>query len=245
MSAENANHLTELHTLLNQYFNLAEIRTLCLQLNLDYESLAGEEKPSQIRELLLGLARNGRLPELITKVQQERPNVAWPQMPPNFQLPASLTTGRTNAPTVAYNYYGDVVQGDKVSGDKISVGNISGSQGIAIGRGAWATVTSNQGEADAEAIAAAFARLYQAVSESLASAAQKAVAQQALEKLDQEAQKGESANEAEVQQWFHVLATMLPDIAEVAIDTFLNPIKGVSTVFRKIAAKAREQHQDS
>jgi hypothetical protein len=52
------------------------------------------------------------------------------------------------------------------------------------------------------------------------------MAQQALEKLDQEAQRGESADEAEDQQWFQVLATMLPDIAEVAIDTFLNPIKG-------------------
>ena len=71
------------------------------------------------------------------------------------------------------------------------------------------------------------------------------MAQQALEKLDHEAQKGESADEADVQQWFQVLATMLPDIAEVAVDTFLNPIKGLSTVFREIAAKAREQRQDS
>jgi hypothetical protein len=39
-----------------------------------------------------------------------------------------------------------------------------------------------------------------------------------------------------------VLATLLPDIAEVAIDTFLNPIKGVSPVFRNTAARAREQH---
>ena len=38
-------------------------------------------------------------------------------------------------------HVGDVVSGDKVGGDKISVGNISGSSGIAIGRGASATVT--------------------------------------------------------------------------------------------------------
>ncbi len=245
MPAENANYLTELHKLLNQHFDLAEIRTLCFQLNVDYESLAGEEKPSQIRELLLGLARNGRLPELITKVQKERPNVAWPYVPQDFQLPASLTADGPTNPRVAYNYYGDVVHGDKFGVDKISVGDISGSQGIAIGRGARATVTSYQSGADTEAIAAAFAKLHQAVSESQASAAQKAVAQQALEKLDHEAQKGESADEAEVQQWFQVLATMLPDIAEGAIDKFLNPIKGVSTVFRKIATKAREQRHDS
>jgi hypothetical protein len=38
-------------------------------------------------------------------------------------------------------HVGDVVSGDKVGGDKISVGNISGSSGIAIGRGATASVT--------------------------------------------------------------------------------------------------------
>ena len=38
--------------------------------------------------------------------------------------------------------YGDKVAGDKVGGDKITVGNISGSSGVAIGRGAKATVTT-------------------------------------------------------------------------------------------------------
>ena len=40
---------------------------------------------------------------------------------------------------------GDKVGGDKVGGDKISVGNISGSSGVAIGRGASATVTMGSG----------------------------------------------------------------------------------------------------
>lgn len=136
------------------------------------------------------------------------------------------------------------MQGDDVGGDKISVGDISGSSGVAIGRGARSTVTSYQRGADVEAISDAFARLHQAVTASQALVAQKTVAQQALEKLDQEAQKGEAADEEEVQQWLDVLLAMLPDIGEVAIDTFLNPIKGLSTVFRKIAAKAREQRRE-
>lgn len=36
------------------------------------------------------------------------------------------------------------MEGDNVQGDKITVGNISGSQGLAIGRNASATVTINQ-----------------------------------------------------------------------------------------------------
>lgn len=84
MTTESAKYLTELHQLLNQHFNLAEIRTLCLELNVDYESLAGEEKPSRIRELLLGLARNGRIrPTIFLPIhtsqcpQHNRPALPW------------------------------------------------------------------------------------------------------------------------------------------------------------------------
>lgn len=60
MTTSSANYLTQLHKLLNNHFNLAEIRGICFRLNVDYESVAGDEKPSRIRELLLGLGRNGR-----------------------------------------------------------------------------------------------------------------------------------------------------------------------------------------
>jgi hypothetical protein len=244
MTTNSTAYLTNLHRLLDQHFSLEEIRTLCFDLGVDYDSVRGEGKSARIRELILALGRNGRLPELVASVQEQRRHIAWPPVPADFQLPASLESGSTAAPVTQHHYYGNVVQGDQVGGDKINVGNISGSQGIAIGRGASATVTTYQqgsgAEAsDADSIAAAFARLYQAVNESAATAAQKAVAQQAVEKLEQAAQEGETADEAEVRQWFDVLIAMLPDIGEVAIDAFLNPIKGVSTVFRKIAAKAR------
>jgi hypothetical protein len=239
MSISTATYLTTLHRLLDQYFSLEEIRTLCFDLGVDYESVRGEGKSARIRELILALGRNGRLPELIGLVQEQRRHVHWPPAPPDFQLPASLESGSTAVPVTQQHYYGNVVQGDQVGGDKIDVGNISGSQGIAMGRGARATVTTHQQGSVAEAIAVAFARLYQAVNESPATAAQKAVAQQAVEKLEQEARKGESTDEAEVQQWFDVLTAMLPEVAAVAVDAFLRPIKGVSAVFAKIAAKKR------
>ena len=73
MTTSSAAYLTELHQLLNQHFNLAEIQDLCFRLHIDYESVPGDEKPSRIRALLLGLGRNGRLPELITLLQQATP----------------------------------------------------------------------------------------------------------------------------------------------------------------------------
>jgi hypothetical protein len=101
-----------------------------------------------------------------------------------------LESGSTAAPITQHNYYGNVVQGDQVGGDKIDVGNISGSHGIAIGRGAAASVISYQQGDDAESLTAAFARIYQAVNDSATTAAQ---AQQAVEKLEQEARKGKAA----------------------------------------------------
>ncbi|VAW31781.1 High-affnity carbon uptake protein Hat/HatR, partial [hydrothermal vent metagenome] len=120
MTADSATYLTTLHKQLNTAFNLAEIRTLCLNLNIDYESVAGEEKPSRIRELLLGLGRNGRLPELITLISQERPRLTWEAVPDDFQLPQSLASGNMTVPAESYHIYGDIVQGDKFSGDKIA-----------------------------------------------------------------------------------------------------------------------------
>jgi hypothetical protein len=34
---------------------------------------------------------------------------------------------------------------------------------------------------------------------------------------------------------------MAPDIFEVAVDTLTNPVRGVATVIRKVAEKAREE----
>ena len=87
---DSANYLATLHQSLEQHFNLAEIRMLCLKLNIDYESLAGEEKQSKILELLLFLARRNRLSQLIILLEKERPNVEWPPVPDDFQLPGSL-----------------------------------------------------------------------------------------------------------------------------------------------------------
>ncbi len=127
MTNNNSTYLTQLHQLLNEHFNLAEIRDLCFRLNVDYESVAGDEKPSRIRELLLRLGRNGRLPDLITTAQQQRPHVDWPPVPDDFQLP-ELVGSETAVPANQYHVYGDVVQGDLVLGDKIMGDNIGGDK---------------------------------------------------------------------------------------------------------------------
>ena len=57
----------------------------------------------------------------------------------NLQAGGPVVAGSTLAPR------GDLVMGDQTRGDTISVGNISGSSGVAIGRGARASVTHGAG----------------------------------------------------------------------------------------------------
>ena len=66
-------------------------------------------------------------------------------------------------------------------------------------------------------------------------------AKNAIGQLEAEAAKGEKADESRVQKWMNFLADTAPDIWEVAVDTLINPVKGVSTVFRKIAERARAE----
>jgi hypothetical protein len=145
MAAGGISYISELHGLVDRYFSLEEVRTLCFDLGIDFDSLGGEGKSARVRELILALARVDRLGELVALAEWQRPNVEWPAVPDNFELPASLAS--PSAGSVTQNIYqGDVIQGDKVGGDKvggdkISVGNVSGS-GIAIGGGASASVTT-------------------------------------------------------------------------------------------------------
>lgn len=121
----------------------------------------------------------------------------------------------------------------------IHVGDISGGTGFAIGQGAQAIVTQTSGAA-ADEIARAFSALHQKVS-ALPEGLDKSVAQNAVQALEAEAHKGEQAAESQVQKWMNFLAETAPDAWEVAVDMFTNPIKGVGTVFKKIADKAKSE----
>lgn len=123
-------YLTNLHNLLNQYFDLEEIRGLCFELLIDYDSLRGDGKLAKIRELVLVLIRKDYLLDLITLARKKRPNIAWPMVPQGFELPHSFEWSTVNqSPQTVI--HGDFVGGDKIGGNKISVGHISNVQGIA------------------------------------------------------------------------------------------------------------------
>jgi hypothetical protein len=62
-----------------EHFDLGELKTLCFQLGIDDEAIAGETKPDKSRELVKYTYRNGRIPDLLVECQKLRPKVDWYQ----------------------------------------------------------------------------------------------------------------------------------------------------------------------
>ncbi len=134
MATESAKYLSTLHKQIDQYFSFSEVRTLCFDLGVDFENIPGDIRSAFIRNLIISLAKQNRLQELVNQVRLERPFVNWQDVPADFELPTSMAQENIQQ-VVNYHLYGDYV-----GGDKITVGNIENAQGVAIGRGAAANV---------------------------------------------------------------------------------------------------------
>ncbi len=63
--------------ILKEHFNLSELRELCLELDIDYENLAGSAKADKARELLLYCDRHGLGNKLLQTSSHLRPNAPW------------------------------------------------------------------------------------------------------------------------------------------------------------------------
>lgn len=70
----------ELRKILESYFDETELETLCFDLRVDYESLAGDSKTHKVVDLVRTFARTGRVDELIDYCSRMRPNVPWGQL---------------------------------------------------------------------------------------------------------------------------------------------------------------------
>lgn len=160
------------------------------------------------------------------------------QLPPNLR---STTTQKVDSVesggTVVGTSIGNAQQigGQRQYGDNITVGDITDTTGVAIGKDNQVTVTQG---ASAEEIAKAFSILLEKV-QVMPESPEKAMVQTAVQGLEAEAERGEEAEEGKVQKWFTFLGNMAPDVWEVAVHTFTNPIMGVSTVFKKVAERAK------
>lgn len=120
--------------------------------------------------------------------------------------------------------------------------NITNSSGVTVGNIENIVNASTTSLNDESEIAKVFLALMEKAN-ALANVSDKQDAQNAITALESEAQKSDKADEKKVKKWLYFLAETAPDIGEVAIDTFLNPIKGLSTVFRKVAERAKAERE--
>jgi len=125
---------------------------------------------------------------------------------------------------------------------RVRVGSISGISGGQVNIAGNDVYNIRSDASEVQAVSQAFAILKKEV-ETMPDSPAKAVAQTAVAGLEVEAQKGEQADEKSVQQWFSFLAQMAPDIFDVAVATFANPIVGLGLVFKKIAERARKEQE--
>jgi hypothetical protein len=116
---------------------------------------------------------------------------------------------------------GDKVTGDKIGGDKITVGDISGSTGLAIGRGAQASVTQGISAAELEKL---FTPLLAAVHQ--APPEKQVEAQQKAEALKTELAKGDQADDSVVGKLVDGLVSLVPGAVEAVVSLFATPVLG-------------------
>ena len=124
---------------------------------------------------------------------------------------------------------GDEVRGDKTGGDKFTAGNISGN--AAIGTGAQVT----QNGLGSQDIGKLFDAIYQKIDARPEDPnVGKEEITENVKNIQQEASKGEEANEKKIARWLSNLIQMAPDIFEVTVACILNPVMGATLAVRKV-----------
>jgi hypothetical protein len=114
--------LGQLRRLLVQHFSADDLRSLCQDLDVDYDVLPGEGTDAKARELIAFMQRRGRLADLRAAATRERPQVAWGDAGENRdrgqgQSPEIDTEKRTERPAQLAS---PIVQKLKKSGVQLS-----------------------------------------------------------------------------------------------------------------------------
>lgn len=77
--------LVYLQKQLDESFSKDDVVLLCDTLGIDADNIGGDTKIMKCRELVKYCYRQGRLAELITACQQQRPQATWDQPPPPYR----------------------------------------------------------------------------------------------------------------------------------------------------------------
>ncbi len=114
----------QLRDALVEYFNIGELKELCLELDVDYESFGGEGKAGKALEMAQWSKRYGRMEELATIIKQKRPKANLSAANPPQQPAQSATQGGGNVYNIG-TVIGGVVGDGSVNAENIASGDIS------------------------------------------------------------------------------------------------------------------------
>ena len=98
MQAKQKSYLVQLRDQMADTFSLEDLQGIVLALHMDPEELKGKRKTSRIQDLIIQLARQGRLEELVQLLDQERPNETWPDVPSPEQQQRDIRTAFPRKP---------------------------------------------------------------------------------------------------------------------------------------------------
>ncbi len=151
--ANSENLLQQLHKQLLAHFNQEELSLVCFYLGLAYDDLPGEARPKKAYELILLVARQGRLPQLLQILREERPSVDWPDIPSDFQPPAPIDTITAS---------GSTFQIDQIQSAAVNVGGVQYIEHLEVNMGGESAAPSPPTQVPPE-LAELVARLQQAL----------------------------------------------------------------------------------
>lgn len=80
-TSQETKYLKDFRSLMVKYFNSDELRHIVFDLGIDWEELEGNVRSIKVQNLILKLARYGRLDELREITIKQRPKIQWPEIP--------------------------------------------------------------------------------------------------------------------------------------------------------------------
>ena len=123
-----------------------------------------------------------------------------------------------------------IYAGDKVGGDKAGRDIIGGD-----------LVYGNKTEETNITLEEAFSKIQKSLDQ-IPESPEKEIAKTAVQQLEVEGKKGDKADEKKIEKWFNTLIDCLPDIGEIAVNTLINPISGLSTAISKVASMIKKRN---
>ncbi len=134
---------------------------------------------------------------------------------------------------------GDVVGRDKITthqGDQINVGNITGSSGVAIGRGARATVTTST--TTGSDLAAVFATLHQWIADRPGTTDDdKQELSETVARLEKELADAQKANVKKVDGWVTLLQAAAPELVKALPHLLANLTSAGGQLFHQVVTQ--------